>query len=293
MNAAFIEKITALQDNNFVILRSCRSAYEGKLLAKLAEGRTRVDMAQLKLRLQTRRDGTGLIQSLPLPVYVENLQYAPKLLVQLAQLPPGSVLASCRQSCVLEQEGARLPIVKFIILPLAGAQAELPAAKMRTEETVWQQLFQGQWRGEEAMGYEEYLRELLQADVVEVTTVRDGFKFFDYLMAAALMAGESVDFVQLAQTAAIKVPMAKNWLKVLLGTGLCYLQQVEQGGEPRLYFRDTGLLCHLLGLADVQAAAHSAQREQLLQNFYVNQWREAYLQEGSQPPQICPVVYNF
>lgn len=293
MNAAFIEKITALQKNNFVILRSCRSAYEGELLARLAEGRTRVDMAQLKLRLQARRDAAGLIQSLQLPVYVENLQYAPKLLVQLAQLPPGSVLASCRQSCVLEQEGVRLPAVKFVILPLAAAQPELSAAQLQTEEAVWQQLVQGQWRGEQGMGYEEYLRETLQADVVEVTTVRDGFKFFDYLMAAALMAGESVDFVQLAQAAAIKEPKAKNWLKVLLGTGLCYLQQVEQSGELRLYFRDTGLLCHLLGLADAEAVARSGQRRQLLQNFCMNKWREAYLNQGSQPPLLCPVVYNF
>lgn len=289
MTAAFIEKITALQENNLVILRSCRSVYERKLLARLAEGRTKLDMAQLKLRLQARRDAAGLIHSLPLPVYVENLQYTPKLLAPLVQLPPGSVLASCRQSCVLEQEGARLPAVKFVVLPLADA----PVAKMQTEEAVWQQLWQGQWRGEQHMGYEEYLRELLQADVVEVTTVKDGFKFFDYLMATAAMAGEHVAFAQLAQAAAIKLPQAKNWLKVLLGTGLCYLQQVEQGGEPQLYFRDTGLLCHLLGLADAEAAAHSGQRQRLLQNFYVNQWREAYLQQGSQPPLMCPVVYNF
>lgn len=290
MTAAFIEKITALQENNFVILRSCRSAYDEELLAKLAKGRTRVDMAQLRLRLQARRDAAGLIQSLQLPVYVENLQYTPKLLAQLAQLPPGSVLASCRQSCVLEQEGAKLSIVKFVILPLAKAQ---PAATMQTEEAIWQQLFQGQWRGKQQMGYEEYLRETLQADVVEVTTVRDGFKFFDYLMAAAPMAGEAVDFAQLAQAAAITVPKAKNWLKVLLGAGLCYLHLQEQESKSRLYFRDTGLLCHLLGLGNAQAAAHSGQRRQLLQNFCVNQWREAYLHQGSQPPLSCPALYNF
>lgn len=293
MNAALLEKIKALQLNNLVILRSCRSAYESKLLARLAEGRTRVDMAQLKLRIQARRGAAGLIQSLPLPVYVENLQYTPKLLGQLAELPPGSVLANCRQSCVLEQEGAGLPAVKFVILPLADSQTVLQATKTQTEEALYQQLVQGQWRGEQGMGYEEYLRETLQADIVEVTTVRDGFKFFDYLLAAAPMAGEAVDFVQLAQAATIKEPKAKNWLKVLLGAGLCYLQLQKQESLPRLYFRDTGLLCHLLGLGDAQAAAHSELRQQLLQNFYMNQWREAYLNQGSQPPLICPVVYNF
>lgn len=287
MSRSFVEKIKDLQLNKLLILRSCRSAYAEELLTQLTQGFNRVNLEQLPLRVQAKGDAAALVRSLKLPVYLENLQYAPMLLPQLAKLPLGSVWASCRQSCVLVKQAKAAGVVQFLDLPLAAPRQPEPME----EEAAWQLLWQGQWRGAQGLSYEEYLRELLQADVVEVTSVRDGFKFFDYLLAVAMQAGGAFAYAQLAQAAQLTVPKSKSWLRVLLGTGLCYL--LRQGDSDVLYFRDTGLLCHLLGLATPQAARQSGQARQLWQNFLVNQWRERYIQEALLPPENQPDMYNF
>ena len=103
------------------------------------------------------------------------------------------------------------------------------------------------------------------------------------------MSGRLVNYVKLAQAAGITPPTAKTWLKFLLGTGIVYtIKPVQHIGlkrivsTPKLYFRDTGLACELLGL-DAASVSQSEYLPQLEQNYALNKIRESYINEGLFP----------
>lgn len=292
MKRLFLTKLASLQQNHFIILRHCRSAHEKQLLSELAEGYNYLNMAQLNLRVLAKQDAAAFVQGLKLPVYLENLQYTPKLLPELAQLPAGSVLASCTQSVILEQLAQRLTNVLFIDLPraeadlarLASMSVYLQSVKQCASKDIWQEI----WQGQQQEAYGVYLREVLQADIMELTTVSNWLKYYSFMEAAAQLAGETLSYAKLAQLAEITPPTAKSWLKILCGTGIVYLLKPAglkvSKNMPRLYFRDIILACYLLGLYSAQDAAQSEQSKQLLQNYAVNCLRESCIEQISNFP---------
>ena len=149
------------------------------------------------------------------------------------------------------------------------------------------------WQGERSTyggDYAEYLKKVLQSDIMFLTTVSDSEKFYCFMQAAAAQTGAVINFSKLAQVVGITPPTAKTWLNFLLGTGIVYLlEPVQHIGLKRLvstkklYFRDTGLACYLLGLPDVEGLAKSKHLPQLEQNYMLNKIRESYINEGSRP----------
>ena len=327
MNTKFMNSIRQLQQKNIVILRHCRSLSAAALLAQLARGYSHVDLSLPLPCLQARRNPHGFVQSLQLPVYLDNFQYAPQLLPVLAQgaVPTAQILASCTQSFALAKEAEKLINVSFMDLPVSGMgdelanasaseveelaateeatplmQAEalppfsleanyLEALAKRTSVDVAAALWLGQ-RHDYGGSYDKYLQKVMQSDIMFLTTVSSSEKFYSFMEAAATMSGRLVNYVKLAQAAGITPPTAKTWLKFLLGTGIVYtIKPVQHIGlkrivsTPKLYFRDTGLACELLGLADATSVRQSEYLAQLEQNYALNKIRESYINEGLFP----------
>lgn len=280
MNPFFFSKLKSLQLNNLVIVRNCRSVYAKEMLTELAGDYNYFNMAQLNLRVLAKQDAVAFVSSLKLPVFLDNLQYTPKILSELAKLPAGSVLASCTQSFTLEQLAQDLANIRFVDLPRVEdkVQSFVPTFRQRTRTINWQKIYQPQ----QQKVYGEYLREVLEADIMELTQVRDWLKFYHFIEAVAMLAGEKVNYVKLAKLAEITLPTAKSWLKFLLGTGMVYLLQSVPSAKintPKLYFRDVGLAYCLLGLQDAPKV-ESAQSRKLWQNYIVNCVREKHFNEG-------------
>ena len=339
MNTKFINSIQQLQQKHIVILRHCRSLSAAALLAQLARGYSHVDLSLPLPCLQARRNPHGFVQSLQLPVYLNNLQYAPQLLPFLDQgaVPMTQILASCTQSFALAKEAEQLNNVRFVDLPVSGMGDELANASaseaeelaataeaaplmraaatteaaplmqtealppfsleanyleslcQRTPVDVAARLWQGQ-RLDYGGSYDKYLQKVMQSDIMFLTTVSSSEKFYSFMEAAATMSGRLVNYVKLAQAAGITPPTAKTWLKFLLGTGIVYtIKPVQHIGlkrivsTPKLYFRDTGLACELLGLADAASVRQSEYLAQLEQNYALNKIRESYINEGLFP----------
>ena len=320
MNTKFIAQIRNLQQNNIVILRDCRSNVHKELLMQLTQGYTPIDLSLPMLSSLARRDAESFVAQLPLPVYLQNLQYAPQLLPLLAaqDVPCAKILASCTQSCALEKLAEKLSGVRFVDLPLGaglnGIKFESLQQVLNPDDCCRENLppftleaeylqnlsmrkpvdaLSALWQGErKAYGgdYGEYLQRVLQSDIMFLTTVSDSEKFYTFMQAAAAQTGEVVNFSRLAQKANITPPTAKTWLQFLLGTGIVYLlEPVQHIGLKRLvstkklYFCDTGLACALLNLQNTQDLAQSEYLAQLEQNYMLNKIRESYLNEGLVP----------
>ena len=320
MNKKFLQTIHNLQQNNITILRDRRSMAHKEFLAQLTQGYKHIDLSLPMLSSLARRAAENFVAQLPLPVYLQNLQYAPQLLKLLAEQKVSctQVLASCTQSFALEKFAEQLQNVQFVDLPLEDKSidtkrhsfAQVRAAyacgrdnlsPLSLEEEYLQRLSARQpvdvisalWQGERSSyggDYGEYLQKVLQADIMFLTTVSDSEKFYTFMQAAAAQTGEVVNFSKLAQAASITPPTAKTWLQFLLGTGIVYLlEPVQHIGLKRLvstkklYFRDTGLACALLNLQNAQDVAQSEHLAQLEQNYMLNKIRESYINKGLVP----------
>lgn len=299
MNHQFITTIKNLQPNNVIILRHCRTVHERELLAQLTRGYSYVNLSLPPISSQAAKDAPGFLKKLQLPVYLDNLQYAPQLLPLLAQgtLPYAGVLASCTQSFALENLAQNLSNVRLFPLPMA--EEDLPpfnfadsyffSLNERKRTDIKAQLWQG-YRDPSDANYSRYMQSVLEADIIYLTKVSNSDKFYLFMQAAAAQAGQVVNFARLAKEAKITAPTAKSWLRYLLGTGIVYLIWHVQNSSlkhlvstPKLYFRDTGLACSLLNINSVKELAQSEHLVQLEQNYALNKIYESYLNECRLP----------
>lgn len=299
--------IGTLQLNNkLVILRTCGSEHQNTLLRGLTTAYHAVDCSLPSVRMQVEQDAEAFAGNLPLPVYLAHLHYVPALLPCLLRsgLPLGQILASCGQSCFLQQtvntgeDGAAV----FMDLPLAAADAVgqytfLPTGQCleqilqrENKRDVLTAIVQGSFGADRRQAAFQYIHQTLQHDIMEHTPVSDDIALYRLLCAAAGMSGSVVNYALLANSVGISAPTVKQWLQFLAGAGVIYfLQPVDDiAGKrlvkaPKLYFRDTAAAAYLLRLYDASALVPSLYFKNLYENYVVNILREGFLRQGIVP----------
>lgn len=104
----------------------------------------------------------------------------------------------------------------------------------------------------------------LERDVRQISQVRDLATFRRFLALLASRIGQLLNKTDLAAPIGVSVPTVTEWLGILETTGQIVLlaPYFESFGKrlvksPKVYFTDTGLACHLLGLETPRALAGS------------------------------------
>ena len=105
--------------------------------------------------------------------------------------------------------------------------------------------------------YANYLQTYIERDVTELVNIKDVQGFRTFVGLCASRAGQLLNVNALANECNIAYATAKAWLAILESSYITFLLHPyhENFGKrlvktPKLYFYDTGLLCHLLGVED-------------------------------------------
>ena len=103
--------------------------------------------------------------------------------------------------------------------------------------------------------YSNYIQTYIQRDVSELMAIKDIRLFQNFLGLCATRAGQLLNLSALANECGISQPTAKSWISALENSYILFLLQPYHENfskrivkTPKLYFYDTGLLCHLLKL---------------------------------------------
>lgn len=124
--------------------------------------------------------------------------------------------------------------------------------------------------------YSNYIETYIQRDVTELLEVKNLGLFRKFLALLATRAGQILNLNSLANECGISQPTAKSWLTVLESSYIIFTLQpyFENFSKrlvksPKLYFYDTGLLCHLLGIKDADLLITHPIKGALFENMVI------------------------
>lgn len=228
----------------------------------------------------------------PHPVIIDEVQYAPGLFRQIKARVDrdrhrmGRYLLTGSQKFTLMKEVSESLAGRAAILEMETlASAELLAHPVYHQfdraEFIWRGGFPELYRNyslRPAQFYSSYLASYLERDLRQALQVGNLRDFQRFLRLAAIRSGQLLNLTDLARDAGIAVSTARQWVSALEASHMIFLLEPYYGNlskrmvkTPKLYFKDTGLLCFLLGLSSPQALIQSGQIGAVWESFVVNQ----------------------
>ncbi len=124
--------------------------------------------------------------------------------------------------------------------------------------------------------YENYINTYIERDTSQLINLKDAKAFKNFLALCATRAGQLLNLHSIAQDCGITAPTAKAWLSVLESSYIVYLlppyfknysKRILK--SSKLYFYDTGLLCHLLKIRTVKELETDSIKGAIFENMVV------------------------
>jgi len=138
--------------------------------------------------------------------------------------------------------------------------------------------------------YANYVSTYLERDVRQLINVQDLVLFQRFLRVCAHHVGQLVNMTQIANDCGISQKTVEAWLSVLEASYLVVRLQPWYRNfnkrlvkTPKLYFYDTGLVCWLLGIREVEQVKFHAMRGALFENLVISECHKYLFNQGEHP----------
>jgi len=136
--------------------------------------------------------------------------------------------------------------------------------------------------------FRSYVQTYLERDIRSISSIRDLATFRRFMALLASRCGQMLNKTDLAAPLGVSVPTITQWLSILEITGQIILVPpfYENFGKrlvktPKLYFVDSGLLCHLLGIPNEKTLADSPFRGAVVEGHIASEITKHRLHRGS------------
>jgi uncharacterized protein len=103
--------------------------------------------------------------------------------------------------------------------------------------------------------YEDYIKTYLERDVRQIINIKDLSAFQRFVKLCAVRTGQILNTSELSTSSGADVKTVNSWLSVLESSYIIYLLRPHSENfskrivkRPKLYFYDSGLVCHLIGI---------------------------------------------
>lgn len=246
-------------------------------------------------------DPEGFLARFPAGAVFDEIQRAPDLPSYLQGIvddnpTPGRFVLTGSQNLALVQSVSQSLAGRSAIahlLPLAFEELA-PVAPGRDQlwRTVWtggyprifdRQIPAAQWLA-------SYVAAYVERDVRQVLNVGDLVTFQTFLRMCAGRVGQVLNLSSLGSDTGVTHTSARNWLSVLEATFIAFRNPPFHRNvgkrlikSPKLYFYDTGLLCHLLGIESPEQLTTHPLRGSIFENWVVTEIAKHGYHRGRQP----------
>ena len=124
--------------------------------------------------------------------------------------------------------------------------------------------------------FESYIDTYLDLDVKEHITATNISTFKKFIQICALYSGQLLSMESISKNLGVSAPTVKQWLSILESSFIIHLLEPDLNNlgrsivkTPKLYFTDTGLLCHLLRLNSKEELLLSPHKGAVVESFAV------------------------
>lgn len=292
------------------------------LRSMMEENRTYVTLDDLEERALAKRDPALFLQMHELPIFIDEVQYAPELFsyIKIAidnGAAPGSFWLTGSQAFRMMELAQESLAGRVAILHMPSLSqhevygtgeatpfaVDLPALKMRKKtnapadmaslyERIWNGSMPGLISGkytDRDIFYSSYLQTYIDRDVTEQIQLTDKLLFRDFIRAAACRAGQMLNIHDIAADIGVSDDTAKRWLQVLEKSDIIFYLRPYSNNllkrtitTPKMYFFDTGLVAYLTRYSTPEILANGAINGAILENYVVAEIRKTYMNCGKE-----------
>jgi predicted AAA+ superfamily ATPase len=239
---------------------------------------------------RVRSDPQTFLASLRPPVVLDEIQNAPELFNYIRSRIDA---APSRKGQWLLTGSQEAGLMGGVTESMAGRVAVLHLLPLSTLESSKVALVRGGYPGvinrpsAAELWYRSYVQTYLERDVRAVTAVRDLAAFRRFLALLATRAGNVLNKTDLAAPLGVSVPTITEWLNTLEVTAQVLLVRPfhENFGKrliksPKVYFADSGLACHLLGIGTPAELRKSPFHDMLFEGFVAAELAKQQVNRG-------------
>lgn len=317
----FIKK--AIKQFPALLLTGARQVGKTTLFQHLCpNGATYVTLDDPMVLELAKRDPALFMQRFPPPVILDEIQYAPELLVQIKlsvdkNRKPGQFFLTGSQQFHLMKNVSESLAGRVAIIQLLGfsrqemigqglaAEPFLPTtckAPGQEQKMTLQALYQLIWRGsypaiaidpemDRDLYFSSYVQTYIQRDIRDLARVGDEMAFLRFLRAAAARSGQMLNMADMARDSDVSPNTAKKWLSVLQASGIIYLLEPYHANvtkrlvkTPKLYCLDTGLCSYLTEWSSPQTLEAGAMSGAILETWILAELLKSYWHNGRRAP---------
>lgn len=309
--------LQAMKAYKAVLVTGPRQAGKSTLLKQLFPARKYVSLDDPFLEEQANQNGSTFMMLNQPPITIDEAQRAPMLFRYIKMRCDESeekglfCLSGSQQfrlmKNVSETLAGRVSILELPGLSLRELQGDpfalpfLPTMEyllerqktVKAPKNLWQIIHRGSYPAlqdpelEWAAFYADYVRTYIERDVRELSAVHDLDAFRRFMVAAAARTGSVLNCSNIASEVGKDLATIKNWLSILEASGIVYLLEPYASTAlkrairaPKLYFRDTGLVCYLTRWLTDETLAYGAMNEPIFETFVISEILKSFSNAG-------------
>ncbi len=284
-----------------VSLTGPRQSGKSTLAKKIFPDFLYVNLEDPQTRASALEDPVSFIRNRDSHLIIDEAQYAPDLFSMIQVVSdereePGQYVLTGSQNFLMMKSitqslAGRVGLLK--LLPLSFWELQNSSAGMLdVDEFV---LKGGYPRLHDldippSVYFPSYIDTYVERDVAELLDVRNKASFRNLLTICAQNAGNLLNVASLSRDTGVSVPTIKGWLSILESSYLTFTihpyhtnTKKRLTKAPKLYFYDTGILCHLLKIETVSQLIDSPFFGAIFENLIVAETMKRHLGVGKQP----------
>lgn len=179
------------------------------------------------------------------------------------------------------------------VLPLQRSEI----AKADQKKTLSESLFNGSYPRIYDEGLDptawlgDYFQTYVEKDIRDTVNVTNLRTFNNFIRLLAGRVGQVMSFHSLGGDAGITQPTAKRWVSALETTFIIFTLQPHFNNfnkriikSPKVYFYDTGLLCYLLRIKNIEQLDAHPLRGAIFENWVIVEYMKNYCNHGEEAP---------
>jgi len=136
--------------------------------------------------------------------------------------------------------------------------------------------------------FASYVETYIERDIREMVDIANVGVFRTFMRVCAARTGQLLNYADIARDVGVSVPTARAWISLLETSGIIYILHPYYNNlikravkTPKLYFTDTGLCSHLLGIAGTDSAIASPASGALLETYAVMEIMKSHWYAGT------------